>query len=324
VTPTTEEVDVGLTVYRRPTFVREAIDSVLGQTLQRWRLTICENGPGGGEIEAAVQPYLADPRISYAPSRAELPLAQNWTRALSGNAPFVGLLNDDDRWHPGFLQARVKALQAHEECGFAFSPWVLVGADGTVLGEATLPFREGVVSRELLAQRLVRSNVVAVTSVLVRRSALDTAGPSFDGRWHYCDWEMWARLAAFFPAYYLEHHDNDFRRHGTANTFRAREDPAQLVSMLEHIESLFSDHAGVSESWLTRRRNRSRALLNAAGDVFAGGGWKAGGGLYIRALREYPPYVFTHRSLQMIAHTTLGRSTSRAVAGSIRSLLRGG
>jgi len=316
-------VDIGLTVYKRATYISEAIESVLAQTLGSWRLTICENGPGGGEVEAAVQPYLADIRVSYAPSGTVLSLAENWTRALAGVAPFVGLLNDDDRWHPDFLRARVEALQAHRECGYAFSPWVLVASDHTILGLASLPFDEGVVPRAILGRHFLRKNVVGITTVLSRRAALESAGASFDGRWHYCDWEMWARLAAHFPAYYLERHDNDFRRHEAANTFATREQPLQLMSMLNEIEELYS--ANVEDfrtSWLTRRRNRSLALLNAAGDVHAGGGLRPASGLYTRAVREYPPSFFTHKSLQIIAHATLGRSRSRAVARSVRSLVR--
>jgi hypothetical protein len=314
-------VDIGLTVFRRATYVAEAIESVLAQTLASWRLTVYDNGPGGGEVERTVQPYLADGRITYAPSGEELPLAENWTRALGGTGPYVGLLNDDDRWHPSFIEARVRAMDANGECGFAFSPWVLVEADGTVSGKARLQFIEGVVARRALAERLVQSNIVGITTPLIRRSALESVGAFFDGAWHYCDWEMWARLAARFPAYYLDRHDNDFRRHRTANTFASQERPAQLVAMIDHIEALFEREVpGFDARGVARHRNRSRALLNAAGDVFVGGGWKTAWGLYGRALREYPPHLFTHRSLQMISYTVLGRRRSRAIASSVRSL----
>jgi len=50
---------VGILAYGGADFLAQAIESVLAQTLTDWRLTISGNGPGGGDVEHAVQPYLA-------------------------------------------------------------------------------------------------------------------------------------------------------------------------------------------------------------------------------------------------------------------------
>ena len=57
--------------YKRPQFIAEAIESVLAQTHTDWRLLVSENGPGGGEVEAAVRPYMSDPRVAVLPHRRE-------------------------------------------------------------------------------------------------------------------------------------------------------------------------------------------------------------------------------------------------------------
>ena len=90
----TTHVDVGLTAYRRVTFIDQAIESVLAQTYPHWRLTICDNGPGGGDVERTVaERYLHDPRVSYRATGRELTLAENWTNALNqGTAPYVAVL----------------------------------------------------------------------------------------------------------------------------------------------------------------------------------------------------------------------------------------
>ena len=51
--------------FRRPQFIPEAIESVLAQTYSNWRLVVSENGPGGGEVEAAVRQSRATPGIRY-------------------------------------------------------------------------------------------------------------------------------------------------------------------------------------------------------------------------------------------------------------------
>src|SRR5207244_1001390 len=47
-------VDVGIPAYGRSRFVEDAIESVLAQTLGSFRLTVSEDGPGGGALEDAV------------------------------------------------------------------------------------------------------------------------------------------------------------------------------------------------------------------------------------------------------------------------------
>jgi glycosyltransferase involved in cell wall biosynthesis len=315
-------VDIAIPAYRRASYIGEAIESVLAQTFGRWRLTVCDNGPGGGEIEQAVRPYLSDPRVSYTASGQELSLAENWTRAIhQGTGTYVAILSDDDRLHSGFLGARVEVLAAHPECGFVFSEWIQVDEHGNQIARSPVRFVEGVVSRDVLAHRLTRQNIVGETTVVVRRSAYHAVGAAFDPAWHYTDWEMWARLAARYPAYYLAQHDNDWRRHAQAVTFTRREDPEQLLAMVAHVERMFARELdGFRSGRLERARNRSRILLHSAGDVHTAGGWKRSGALYCRALREYPPSIFELTSLQMLAHTLVGRRVSRAVAQVARFL----
>lgn len=316
-------VDVAITAYRNARYVGEAIESVLAQTFGEWRLTVFENGPGGGEIERAVAPYLSDPRVAYRPSGEELTVDANFTRAIRhGSAEYVALLHDDDRWHPDFLAARVAALDANSECAWAFSGWTQIDEHGVAGETSPLRFANGVLSRAALARALVRRNPVVAASALVRRSAYEAVGAAFDGRFLFCDWEMWARLATRFPAFYLARCDADFRRHLQSNTFATREEPERLLELAAHLEALLASnlderHRGRIE----RARRRSRILLRAASDVHNGGGWRVSGALYRRALREHPPTVLHRRSLRMLSYTVLGRGAAVGLAEIARSWL---
>jgi hypothetical protein len=83
-------VDVGIPTRERPELVCEAVESVLAQTFGRWRLRISENGPGGSATEAALAPYLSDPRISYSATEVSIAGPENWSRLIQqGVAPYV-------------------------------------------------------------------------------------------------------------------------------------------------------------------------------------------------------------------------------------------
>jgi glycosyltransferase involved in cell wall biosynthesis len=298
-------VDVGLPVALRATFLPDAIESVLGQSFEAWRLVVSDNGPGGGDVERAVQPYLSDPRVAYMPTGLAVPLAENWTRALNfGTAPYVAVLNDDDRWHPEYLAARVEALEAHPECGFAFSPWTLIDEVGDEIVRSPCRFAEGVVSRQVLAHAFVRENLVVPSAPLVRRRSCEEVGAAFEGNWHYSDWDLYARLAARFSAYYVASHDNEYRRHVSAYTFHARVDPSGIIEMAAAIEARF--HREVDGFELTkaeRRKARSSMLLSSAADVHQRGGWRPAVSLFLAALRIYPPAALQRQALGMYARS---------------------
>lgn len=317
-------VNVAITAYRHARYVGEAIESVLAQTFGDWRLTIFENGPGGGEIEQAVAPYRSDPRVAHRASGVALTVDANFTRAIRhGTATYVALLHDDDRWHPDFLATRVAALDANPECAFAFSGWVQMDEHGIAGELSPLRFAHGVLSRAALARVLVHRNPVVASTAIVRRSAYEAVGAAFDGRWLFCDWEMWARLAAQFPAFYLAGRDTDFRRHLQSNTFATREEAERLLELADHLERLLAPNLdNQRRGRIERARRRSRILLRAASDVHTGGGWRVSGALYGRALREYPPTVMHRRSLRMLSYTVVGRSTAVALARMARRGLR--
>ena len=300
-------VDVNVTAFRRTTFLRDALRSVLAQTDARWHLRICENGPGGGDIERLAAEFLSDPRVSYHATGRELSQAENWTNAINlGDAPFVALLNDDDWWDPDYLRVRLGALEANLGCGFAFSEWKLVDEVGLEIVRSPVRFTEGVPSRASLAHHLLRHNIAVPPAIVIRRSALEAVGAFYDERWQFFDWELLARLAAQFTAYYLPLHDNSYRRHGSAVTFNRSEEPDRLIGMLAHIEELFERHMGLSMSPLARRDLRSQALLEAAADIHPSAGWSQSRGLYWRAVRIFPPSVAKRQALGMYAMTVVG------------------
>ena len=84
-------VDVGMPTRGEAPYIGEAISSVCAQSYADWTLRISENGPGGGELEDRLAPYLGDERIRYSATGHDLGAAQNHTRLLrAGDAPYVG------------------------------------------------------------------------------------------------------------------------------------------------------------------------------------------------------------------------------------------
>src|SRR3954451_10064879 len=111
-------VSVLIPTYARPHFLRQAIASVLGQTYTRFELLVGDDGAQGGEVVAA----FGDDRVRYLKNARRLGMAQNWQALLdAAQGEILGLLMDDDRWAPDFLESCVDVLVADPEVGVVFT-----------------------------------------------------------------------------------------------------------------------------------------------------------------------------------------------------------
>src|SRR5262245_45992679 len=120
-------VDVGIPTLGNCPYIFEAIESVLSQTFTAWRLVISENGTGNPLLRRRLEPYLKDPRVNHLVTGEKVGLGTNHNNIIrAGSAPYVGILHDDDRWQPEFLERRVAFLEAQRTCGFVFSGHVVI------------------------------------------------------------------------------------------------------------------------------------------------------------------------------------------------------
>ena len=312
-------VDVGIPAHGRPRFLREAIESVLGQTLGGWRLVVSEDGPGGDAVADAVRPYLDDPRVSYRTTGRRLGAAANMTRLIGGgSAPYVGLLHDDDRWEPGFLARRVEFLETYPECGLVFSRSVIIDERGRPIHSHRPLVPAGVLPPERFAGAMLRRNVVPISTVLVRRSAYDAVGPRFDERFpHIYDYEMWLRIGARFPVARLDVCDAQWRRHGSQSSFDGRTRGEEMLAFLTHAERLIATELPALELAGRRRRYvRARRMVSASLDAAQQEQPRAALARLGEAVRTWPPMAVNPRvatALVGIACGTRGAHVVRTI-----------
>jgi GT2 family glycosyltransferase len=126
-------VDVGIPTGGRATYLAEAVGSALNQTLHQIRVTVGENGPGAPGVAEALAPLLHDERLRHLVHGVDLGPAKNYNLVAEGDAPYLAILHDDDRWDPGFLERRVAFLDDNPSCGFVFSRCFLIYGQGSFI-----------------------------------------------------------------------------------------------------------------------------------------------------------------------------------------------
>lgn len=116
--------------YRNRVYLRQAIESVLAQTLDSWELIVVDDaGPEpAGDLVASFD----DERIRYVRNASNLGLAGNWNECLrNATAPLVTLLHADDRLLPAYAAEVVCAANEHPDVAAVFTDTVIIGPTGS-------------------------------------------------------------------------------------------------------------------------------------------------------------------------------------------------
>jgi glycosyltransferase involved in cell wall biosynthesis len=181
-------VSVVIPTFNQSTYVRRAIQSVLGQSLADFELIVVDDG-SEDDTEVVVSRY-ADARVHYVwQPNAGLSAARN--RGIAGaTGQYVAFLDADDWWHPELLSTLTSALDlAPAEASVAHCDWCYSDASGTRLTPQSAAMTYGA---ELCT--LVLRNPIAVHSALIRRSTLESIG-GFSDMNLLEDWDLWLRVA---------------------------------------------------------------------------------------------------------------------------------
>jgi glycosyltransferase involved in cell wall biosynthesis len=317
-------VDVGIPTVAGRRYLIEAVESVLGQTFDRWQLVVSENGAGDEAVADSLSPYLSDPRVRHIQTGQAVSPARNSTIAAStGSAPYVAVLHDDDRWDPDFLVRRVDFLEKNPSCGFVFSGHVEIDENGAELRRSPFVLSEGVHSSEefvrfLLAPHgrpLAPGAGVPAPTALMRRSAYEAVGPYFDDRFsHFFDWEMWLRLGIRFPVGYLAVRDAYFRIHPLQTHRGIRQYGEEKLLVWPHVEQLIERELPAARlSDADRASRRSGALLTAALDALEAGDRRRSFARLADAIRVRPRSVLDPRVPVLLVCLPLGARALRSL-----------
>lgn len=191
--PRVARVSIVIPTYQRRELLLETLASVAAQTYRDFECIVADDGSRDGTGDAVAAFAAGDARFRYV--RQDNRGTPGATRNLGlrhATGELVAFLDDDDLWTPEKLVEQVAILDAEPDVALVFTQVQRFGAGDGIWPEATLP-------RRFDLNTLVRRNVIPCSSVLVRRAALDRAGP-FDEVLRFGeDFELWLRIARHAP-----------------------------------------------------------------------------------------------------------------------------
>ena len=213
--------DIVMPVYNGAKTISNAIESVLNQTHQNFRLLIVDDGSTDNTLEVC-KPYLSDTRILYQYSKHKgISETLNSGVELS-TTEYVARQDADDVWFPWHLDVLLYELEKNPQFDLIGSRVVV--EDGDVPEKVNIT-SQGHLSGEDLWLALAYRNWFNHSTVLFKRSAYEEAGrydPNFNG---FEDWHLWSRMVTKNNAMLLDVVTAYYRlseRYRRGMTFRAR------------------------------------------------------------------------------------------------------
>ncbi|HJQ34525.1 MAG TPA: glycosyltransferase [Pyrinomonadaceae bacterium] len=209
-------VSVVVPSYNHAPFVEAALRSVFAQTRSPARLLVIDDGSRDGSPRV-IERVLADcPFPCELVARENRGLCATLNEGLSKtDGEYFAYLGSDDFWLPGFVEARVSALEARAAAVLAYGHALLVGERGEVL-DCTLDwarYADGDARRMLLEETYAPMS----PTVVYRRSSVERHG--WNERARLEDYELYLRLAADGEFAFDPRVLSAWRRHGS-NTSR--------------------------------------------------------------------------------------------------------
>lgn len=247
-------VDVLMPTYEsNPDFLKEAIESVLQQSFDDWRLFIHDDC-SKADVQAMVAPYLSDPRITFERSPVRLGIGGNWNACVQKtSSPYVQFLFQDDLWEGNLLAESIVAMERNPECSFLAQEHPYIFTDN-------LPTRGIYEELEKLRKEILKPgkqqgktflrwwmkeglhpNVIGEPSfVMLRRSALQKTGSFDEAMPQFLDSEYWMRLLLNYDWYFLAGNLGQFRVHAAAASAQNQAEGKGLFDRLACFERLLT------------------------------------------------------------------------------------
>src|ERR1700731_3001106 len=138
------KVDVIIPAYNAARYLPFAIESVMAQTFDDWRILLVDDGSTDDTAEV-VAPYrerLGDKLKYIKQANGGLPAARN-AAIRNSSAEFLALLDADDIWLPNRLEESLKVFEGKPQVGLSHGYIARVGPDGTVIDTFASKQRNG-------------------------------------------------------------------------------------------------------------------------------------------------------------------------------------
>lgn len=185
-------VSVIIPTYKRPTYLKKAIESVFAQTYKDWELIIVGRLDGAQDQTLEVIRHCQDKGVSIDfIEQHEMGISSARNMGIEkAKGDYVAFLDDDDCWTPNKLEIQVKYMEANPNIGLVYGCVQTYRPVNGQLKATTLHPRELPTTLE----GIMGDVWITSSTVMIRKSCLEGM-VWFDSRYTISeDWDLWLRF----------------------------------------------------------------------------------------------------------------------------------
>lgn len=206
---TEPKVTVLMSVYNGADYLKDAIESVLNQTLREIDFLIIDDA-STDDSNAIIRSY-QDPRIRILKNSRNIGLTRSLNRGFGEAwAPFIARMDADDISHPSRLERQYEKMTENTDLTLIGTGYRVIDSEGKELRVWELPTLP-----EYVRSALKEYNCFCHGSVMMHRERVRVIGAYRNEIRHAQDYDLWLRLSERFhvenladPLYSLRMHEN--------------------------------------------------------------------------------------------------------------------
>lgn len=262
-------------VYNGAEFLRDAIESIVGQTLRAWELIVVDDGSTDESASIAEEYIAARPQqvrlVRHADGRNHGMSAARNLGIAQAQGKYVGFLDADDEWLPNKLSDQVALLEADPTLGMVYGRTTMWYSWQSLPSDCDFHYELGVgPGRAYRPPRLFESLLLNVyqtpttcNALFPRRIALEVGGfdDAFKGMFE--DQVFFAKVMMNAPVFVSDEVWAKYRQHSKSASVQSQNagaDEAARLRFLRWTMKYLARRRGVSvRTWL----KVCRALLVA-------------------------------------------------------------
>ena len=211
-------VSVTIISYNQGQYLRQALDSALGQTFQDYEIVVSDDASTDDSSRILREYVERHPGCIVSILNAKNGgLAENRHRAIQAcRGEFVAWLDADDLWSPQKLERQVALMRSDPLCVLSYHNMQLLKGEERmpdVHVRPPMPFKD-----DSYRTLLEMENYIASSSVMFRASARKQLGYHFDEGPTFSDYHFFVRFARLGALRYLDETLGCYRRHGVSAT----------------------------------------------------------------------------------------------------------
>jgi len=271
------EITVLTTNYNHEAFIGAAIESVINQSFEDWKMVILDDGSTDDSKDIIKKYALADKRITFISDNQNLKKSKRLNTYLENlDTPFTAFLDSDDVMTPHRLAIQLEVMKEHHDVGVCFTEGMILDSRedqspmnvwGMNTGKSYFSELHGKPRiHGSTFENLLKGNFVFYSSTMIRTSAMK--GLTFRDVSVGEDWLFWLDIARNWQFKYLEEPLTYYRLHGS-NLMALYWEDEKFLESLEIVvneqsksmgKALLHEHYYALSRFFFRKSNKRKAL----------------------------------------------------------------